>query len=169
MFCAAQLLVPVLGYKIWHHHHRMWFKKEAVSYYKDRPELFVKFKFDKAFENEIRILKPQKEFSFNGLKYDILDTLQHQYPMEVLCVQDADENALASLIAACTSPDRTDPHNVPMGDWYKIFRSAALPSFKLTSFYLPVRLDHSCQWTAPVSLWDPETPNPPPLKGSLHC
>jgi hypothetical protein len=147
----------------------MWFKKEAVSYYKDRPELFVKFTVDSVFENDIRILKPQKEFSFNGLKYDILDTLERAYPMQILCVQDADENALAKLIEACTSPDGNDPNNIPMSDWYKIFRSASLPSFVFATDHCTDRLDHHCNWKAPVSLWEQDTPHPPPLKERIHC
>jgi hypothetical protein len=169
VFCSTQFLVPVLGSKIWHHHHRMWFKKEAVSYYKDRPELFVEFTADSVFENDIRILKPQKEFSFNGLKYDILDTLERAYPMQILCVQDADENALAELIEACTSPDRNDPHNIPMSDWYKIFRSASLPSFSFATDHYTDCLHHHCNWKAPVSMWDRDIPHPPPLKGRTHC
>lgn len=167
VFLIAQFSVPIIGYKIWHHQHRMWFKQTAAQFYADRPELFVQYTIDQNFKQEITVLKPQKEFAFRGKKYDVLDTLNAQEPYIVLCVQDELEDTLADFVAAHTTSDKKDHSNIVIQDWFRIFCSSQIHGMVVPHKVESALLSHAAPENEFGIGLHPPIDSPPPQRGYL--
>lgn len=115
--------IPYLTYSIWRHQHRMHFKAEAAKMYHDRPELFATFDCTQGFLEQIELLKPGKEFRWEGKKYDIIDTLKHGTEKSWVCIQDEYEMALERLIERHGEEDQSNTTKQLVQDWCKVFRS----------------------------------------------
>jgi hypothetical protein len=101
----------------------MSFKAEATNYYASRPELFKTFAYTAEFQAKIQILKPNKEFALEQIKFDVLDTIYQDHRIiELVCVQDEDEMALEQLVREHTQQDHSSKTASTTQEWMKIYK-----------------------------------------------
>jgi hypothetical protein len=154
MFSAVMLLsmvigifyIPYLTYKIWRHQHRMHFKAEAALLYQDRPELFSTFDCSPEFLDEIKMLKPGKEFEWKNKKFDIIDTLETEGAKQWVCIQDEDEMALERLVAERGHDEKDQTLNHLEHEWLKTFRSIGPAVSRLNFATFADENNHGLYW-----------------------